>query len=347
MNRIDFRSDTVTKPSQEMREFMLSAPVGDDVYQEDPTVNKLEEYSAQLFGKEAALFCSSGTQTNQIAINVHCRPGDEVICSKEAHIYQYEGGGIARNSGTSVALLEGDRGRIKAETIKDYIHDISDPHKPLSRLVSIEDTMNRGGGAIYDFEEIKKISQLCKREGLLFHLDGARLFNTLVETQVNWKEYASHFDSISICLSKGLGAPVGSILLGNKNFIQQARRVRKVFGGGMRQAGIIAAGGLYALQKNIGRLKEDHQHAKMIEATLQKQDWVKNVLPVETNIIVSELHEEYSVKKLIESCEERGMLISAFGKQTFRIVTHLDNDRNEIEKSLEILKSIPLHELKK
>jgi len=336
----DLRSDTVTKPSPAMKAFMLDAPVGDDVFQEDPTVNKLEQFAAEYFGKEAALYCSSGTQTNQIAINVHCRPGDEVICSKDAHIYLYEGGGIAKNSGSSVHLLPGDRGRINAADVRAGIKDPNNPHYPLTTLVSLEDTMNRGGGAIYDFNEIKAIRQVCLENKLPLHLDGARLFNALVENKVPPKEYAAQFDSISICLSKGLGAPVGSILLGNKDFIHLARRARKVMGGGMRQAGIIAAGGLYALQNNIERLKEDHQHAKQLETALNALNWVEEVLPVETNIVVARLSNHVNVSELISKCAKKDLHFMAFGDQMIRMVTHLDVGANNINHTLSVLKEI-------
>ena len=262
---IDFRSDTVTKPTPAMLDAMFNAEVGDDVFSEDPTINELQRFTADLFGKEDALFCASGTQTNQIAINVHVQPGGEIICHEESHIYKYEGGGIAKNSGASVRLLQGDRGRLKLDAIKKWINNPDDVHFPLTQLVSLEDTANRGGGAIYDFEEIKKIKRFCIENNFPLHLDGARLMNALVETNIDPKIYAAEFDSISLCLSKGLGAPVGSVLVGSKEFIKKSRRVRKVFGGGMRQAGIIAAGGLYALKNNVNRLREDHAHARQLE----------------------------------------------------------------------------------
>ncbi|RYM33365.1 threonine aldolase [Brumimicrobium glaciale] len=336
----DLRSDTVTKPSQEMKAFMMDAPVGDDVFQEDPTVNELEKFAADYFGMEAALYCSSGTQTNQIAINVHCRPGDEVICSKDAHIYFYEGGGIAKNSGSSVLLLPGDRGRITAAAVLGGIKDPNNPHYPLTSLVSLEDTMNRGGGAIYDFNEIKAIRKVCLENKLPLHLDGARLFNALVENNIPPKEYAAQFDSISICLSKGLGAPVGSVLLGNKDFIHRARRARKVLGGGMRQAGIIAAGGLYAMKNNIERLKEDHHNAKLLETALNELNWVEEVLPVQTNIVVARLADHIDVAELIAKCAEKDLHFMAFGEQTIRMVTHLDIDSNNIDHTISVLKEL-------
>lgn len=339
---VDFRSDTVTQPTDEMREFMLKAPVGDDVFCEDPTVNELERFAADYFGKEAALYCTSGTQTNQIAINVHCRPGDEVICSEEAHIYYYEGGGVARNSGTSVALLPGDRGRISVEMIEKHINNPTDVHRPLTSLVEIEDTMNRGGGAIYNFNEIKAIRELCQKHHLPFHLDGARVFNALVETGISPKEYGEQFDSISICLSKGLGAPVGSVLLGTKAFINKARRVRKVFGGGMRQAGIIAAGGLFALQNNINRLKEDHQQARKLGNGLQQLDWVEKVWPVETNIVIAQLADHVDVNEVVEKAKGERVLFLPVGGKNVRLVTHLDTSPEHIEYALSVLQQLKI-----
>lgn len=337
---IDLRSDTVTKPSKEMMEFMFNAPLGDDVFGEDPSINELEQFAATLFGKEAGLYCSSGTQTNQIAINVYCRPGDEVICSKEAHIYKYEGGGIAKNSGSSVKLLDGDRGRITADQVKAAINDADNVHYPITSLVALEDTMNRGGGSIYSLEEIKKIKGLCETEHLPLHLDGARVFNSLVETKVDCVAYGNCFDSISICLSKGLGAPVGSVLIGNKDFIKKARRVRKVYGGGMRQAGIIAAGGLFALKNNISLLKEDHRKAKVLEEILSSLSWVDHVLEVQTNIVVTTLKENVSVEKLIGSLKEKNILVMAFGGQSIRMVTHLDFSDNQLDEVVKALKSL-------
>jgi len=337
---IDFRSDTVTKPTKEMLEAMFNAPVGDDVFSEDPTVNELQEFAADYFGKEAALFCSSGTQTNQIAINVHVRPGGEVICHEESHIYKYEGGGIAKNSGASVRLLQGDRGRLTVDEIAKWINNPDDVHFPLTQLVSLEDTANRGGGAIYDFEEIKKIKAFCVANKLPLHLDGARLMNALVETGIDPKVYAAQFDSISLCLSKGLGAPVGSVLVGTKAFIKQARRVRKVFGGGMRQAGIIAAGGLYALKNNVERLKIDHDHARKLESTLNELDWVESVLPVQTNIVVAILNDPAQRDTIIERLAERNIRIMAFGPGMLRLVTHLDVTSEQIEETCTVLKSL-------
>jgi threonine aldolase len=336
---IDFRSDTVTVPSSEMKEFMFNAKVGDDVFGEDPTINELQQFTADFFGKEDALFCSSGTQTNQIAINVHVRPGGEVICHEESHIYKYEGGGIAKNSGASVRLLPGDRGRLTAETIAKWINP-DDIHFPVTELVSLEDTANRGGGAVYDFEEIKKISALCKAHNLPLHLDGARLMNALAVNGISAKEYASQFDSISLCLSKGLGAPVGSLLIGTKDFIKKARRVRKVLGGGMRQAGFIAAGGLYALKSNVNRLIEDHENAKQLESTLNELNWVKEVLAVETNIVVLFLNDASKRDIILAELKSKNVLAMAFGEGSIRFVTHLNLTKEDINTTCEILRKI-------
>ena len=336
---IDLRSDTVTLPSSAMRDSMFSAQVGDDVFGEDPTVNELQDFAASYFGMEAALYCASGTQTNQIAINVHVRPGGEIICHEDSHIYKYEGGGIAKNSGASVRLLRGNRGRLTAHEIEKHILP-DDVHFPVTQLISLEDTMNRGGGAVYDFEEIKKISALAKKAHLPLHLDGARLFNALNENGIDPKIYASQFDSISICLSKGLGAPVGSLLLGNKEFIHQAKRVRKVMGGGMRQAGFIAAAGLFALKNNIKRLNADHLHAKQLEKALHGLSWVKAVVPVETNIVVIELKEELLRDAFIQQLNDHGIKTIAFGPGMIRMVTHLDINQEDIESICKLLPNL-------
>ena len=337
---IDFRSDTVTKPTPAMLDAMFNAEVGDDVFSEDPTINELQRFTADLFGKEDALFCASGTQTNQIAINVHVQPGGEIICHEESHIYKYEGGGIAKNSGASVRLLQGDRGRLKLDAIKKWINNPDDVHFPLTQLVSLEDTANRGGGAIYDFEEIKKIKRFCIENNFPLHLDGARLMNALVETNIDPKIYAAEFDSISLCLSKGLGAPVGSVLVGSKEFIKKSRRVRKVFGGGMRQAGIIAAGGLYALKNNVNRLREDHAHARQLEAVLNELPWVAEVMPVQTNIVVVILKDASKRDVIISLLAEHGIRIMAFGEGMLRMVTHLDISSEQIDETCSTLRKI-------
>ena len=327
---IDFRSDTVTKPTAAMREFMANAEVGDDVFGDDPTINELERLGAEMFGKEAGLYCSSGTQTNQIAIKVWTQPGHEVICHEESHIYRYEGGGIAVNSGASVRLLRGNSGRINPEEIKPNLNP-DDQHYPKTSLVSIEDTANRGGGVCYDFNDIKRISQICKEHNLGFHLDGARVFNALEESNISTQDYGAQFDTISICLSKGLGAPVGSLLVGPADFIAKARRVRKVFGGGMRQAGIIAAGGIYALKNNIVRLSEDHRRAKEVGEILSEKSWITEVLPVKTNIVVGHLPDTLNEYEVVEKIKSFGILCVPFGNGRIRFTTHLGISDEDIQ----------------
>lgn len=338
MEWIDLRSDTVTKPTKDMQEAMWQAPVGDDVFGEDPTVNKLEETAANMFGMEAGLFCPSGTMTNQIAIKIHTQPGDEVICDELSHVYQYEGGGIAFNSGASVRLLQGNRGRVTAAQVADGINNKEDIHKAVSSLVVLENSSNRGGGSCYELADIKAIKEVCVANQLILHLDGARLFNALVEKQQQAKDYGQLFDSISICLSKGLGSPVGSILLGTKDKIKKARRVRKAFGGGMRQAGVIAAAGLYALEHNIERLAIDHQHAKLIEAALLSNPSVETVLPVETNIVIFKVRDHINAEQLVHQLKEKGILCFTMGKQQIRFVLHLDVSEAMVQRCLEILK---------
>lgn len=336
---IDYRSDTVTKPTEEMRQAMISAEVGDDVFNEDPSILSLQNFAAKEFGMEDALFCSSGTQTNQIAINVHTNPGGEVICHQESHIYKYEGGGLARNSGVSVRLLDGDRGRIKLEDIQQW-ENPDDVHYPITELVSLEDTANRGGGAIYELEEIKKIKAWCDSKGLPLHLDGARVMNAMVATGHDLKDYASNFDSISLCLSKGLGAPVGSLLIGTKDFIKKSRRVRKVFGGGMRQAGFLAAAGEFALKNNVERLKVDHNNAFALEEVLNACDWVESVVPVMTNIVVVNLKNKNEVDLMVEKFKQKGILCMAFGVGMLRFVTHLDISAADIDQTIQVIKSL-------
>lgn len=331
---IDFRSDTVTRPTPAMLEAMMKAPVGDDVFGEDPSINELENMAAALFGMEAAIFCPSGTMTNQIAIKCHTQPGDEVICDESSHVYQYEGGGIAFNSGASVKLLQGSFGRITAEQVAVAIQP-DDAHRAHTSLVSLENTSNRGGGSCYDFDEIKKIQSLCREKGLAFHLDGARLWNALVAKKETPRQYGEAFDSISICLSKSLGCPVGSLLLGKKDFIKKARRIRKVFGGGMRQAGFIAAAGIYALQNNIERLAEDHLHTQQIAAAIAAKDFVQFVLPVETNIIIFELKETITAPELVARLKEHSILGYAISPNRVRLVVHLDITNDMVIKTIE------------
>lgn len=331
MKIVDLRSDTVTKPTPAMLDAMIKAPLGDDVFNEDPTVNALQEFAADMFGMEAALFCSSGTQTNQIAIKLHTQPGDEVICDTLSHIYLYEGGGIAFNSGASVRLLNGHFGRFTAEDVRNNIND-DNVHFPSTRLVSIENTVNKGGGACWNFDELKAIQNVCKEHHLAFHMDGARLFNAMIAKGENPKQYGQLFDTISICLSKGLGAPVGSLLLGSKEHIYKARRIRKVLGGGMRQAGLLAAAGLYALQNHIERLSEDHHKAQMIAHTLKSCEWVKEIYPVETNIVIFRLHDKTPSSQLLQHLEQNGFKAVGMGTQLIRFVFHLDQSVADIER---------------
>lgn len=336
---IDFRSDTVTKPTPAMQEAMQKAALGDDVFGEDPTINELEAKAATLFEMEAALFCPSGTMTNQIGIKMHTQPGDEVICDFLSHVYQYEGGGIAFNAGASVRLLSGDRGRITAQQVLDGINP-DDVHKPHSSLVVLENTSNRGGGSCYELAEIEAIKKVCTQNNLKLHLDGARLFNALVYKNQSAKDYGRLFDSISICLSKGLGCPVGSVLIGTKEDIKKARRIRKVFGGGMRQAGMLAAAGIYALDHHIERLAQDHAHAKQIEVVLLSHPLVETVIPVETNIIIFQLKPTITAADMVEKLKEKGILCFATGKQTIRFVIHLDVSEEMVGRTVEILKTI-------
>ena len=336
---IDFRSDTVTRPTPGMLDAMMKAKVGDDVFGEDPSINQLEALSASLFGMEAALFCPSGTMTNQIAIKCHTQPGDEVICERLSHVYQYEGGGIAFNSGASVRLIEGDRGRITAGQVKESIN-LDDVHKPSSTLVSLENTANRGGGSCYNFADIQSIKEVCLQNKLKLHLDGARLYNALVAKNETPLQYGEVFDSISICLSKGLGTPVGSVLIGTKELIRKARRVRKIFGGGMRQAGFLAAAGIYALENHVTRLAEDHAHAQQILRELVKKDFTGEVLPVETNIIIFEVKERFTAAELAAKCMEQGILVIAISPRQIRMVVHLDIRPEDVQKTLEVIQSL-------
>lgn len=340
MDWIDLRSDTVTRPNQAMREAMLAAPLGDDVFGEDPTVNQLEAYAAELFSKEAALFCPSGTMTNQIAIKVHTQPGDELLCDVNSHIYNYEGGGISFNSGVQAKVLQGHEGRLSPELIENNINGRFDWLTRTS-LVSLENTVNRAGGSYYTLAQIQAIQTLCKEKHLALHLDGARIFNALAVTGETTSDIGKCFDSISICLSKGLGAPVGSLLLGDRAFIQHARRVRKVFGGGMRQAGVLAAAGLYALQNNVERLKEDHYRAKALSEALSSQPYVESILPVYTNIVIFNLNKKILNGEQFEAkLRERGIRVSAFGKDTIRMVTHLDFTDEMLNSSVNVLATV-------
>jgi len=332
----DLRSDTFTKPSPAMLEAMFKAPVGDDVFGEDPSVNKLEAVAAAMFGMEAALFCPSGTMTNQIGIKCHTQPGDEVICDKVSHVYIYEGGGIAFNSGSQVKALDGDRGRINAEQVMEAINP-DDVHKARTSLVSLENTANRGGGSCYELTDFHNIKEICLQNKLKLHLDGARLWNALVAKGESPKQYGEIFDSISICLSKGLGTPVGSLLLGKFDFIKKARRVRKVFGGGMRQAGYLAAAGIYALENNINRLAEDHLHAHQIAGALAKKDFIGKIMPVETNIVIFEVKGSYTAKEFCERLRLDDILCLSISPTQVRMVTHLDVTGAMVKKLIEVI----------
>jgi threonine aldolase len=334
---IDFRSDTVTKPSPAMLKAMMEAKVGDDVFGEDPSINELEMMAAAMFGMEAGLFCPSGTMTNQIAIKCHTQPGDEVICDEMAHVYQYEGGGIAFNSGASVKLLKGDRGRITASQVLAAINNPIDDHKAHTSMVCLENTSNRGGGSCYDLHEIKKIGGVCKENKLQLHLDGARLWNALVAKNEKTEQHGELFDSISICLSKSLGCPAGSLLLGKREFIKKGRRIRKVFGGGMRQAGFLAAAGIYALQNNITRLAEDHLHARQIGEVIAEKEFVKELLPVETSIIIFELKEEITAPEMVSKLKEKDILGYAITPRRVRLVLHLDISTAMVNETIRII----------
>lgn len=334
---IDLRSDTVTRPTPEMMQAMMAAKVGDDVFGEDPTVNELEKKLAAYFGMEAGLFCPSGTMTNQIAIRILTQPQDEVICHKYSHIYLYEGGGLMANSHISVALLEGENGILGVEDIKGAINNPDDVHRPLSRVVALENTMNKGGGAIYPMATIREISKMARENGLAMHLDGARLFNALVETDNDPLEYGQLFDTISICLSKGLGCPIGSVLLSTADNIRKARRVRKVLGGGMRQAGYLAAAGIYALDNHVSRLKEDHAKARKLGEVLDKLPWVVKVSPVATNIVIFHLIPSLNNKEVLAKLTKAGIGGVLFGPGQIRLVTHLDFSDEQLEDAIDIL----------
>ena len=333
---IDYRSDTVTRPSKEMLERMHQAPVGDDVFMEDPSINTLEKFISEMFGMEAGLFCPSGTMTNQVAIKTHTQAGDEVICEELSHVYQYEGGGIAFNAGCSVKLLQGNRGRLTAAQVVAAINP-EDVHKPISRLISLENTTNRGGGACYDFNEFIQIKEVATKYNLQLHLDGARLFNAIVHKKEDPLNYGKVFDSISICLSKGLGAPVGSVLIGSAAFIKKARRWRKVFGGGMRQAGFVAAAGLYALENNIKRLAQDHEHAQIIAGVLKEKDFVGEILPVETNIIIFEIKGRLSANDFVEKMKANNIWMFAVSPTQVRMVLHLDITPSMVAKTIDAI----------
>jgi len=341
---INLISDTVTRPSAEMLHFMFNAKVGDDVFKQDPTVNEFEEVVAKLFGKEAALFFPSGTMANQTAIKLHTQPGDEVICDKWSHIYLFEAGGMAVNSGVSNRLIDGNRGMITAEQVLENINDPNNIHLPVSKLVSIENTTNRGGGACYDIAELQKIREVCDEHQLKYHLDGARIWNALIAKKQHPKQFGELFDTISVCFSKGLGTPVGSVLVGSKQDIQRAMRIRKLFGGGMRQAGYLAAAGMYALQHNIERLQEDHVRAKELGQALAVLPWVEKVEEVETNIVIFSVTPPLTDAFVMEKLKAKGILMTAIGKGKLRLVTHLDYKEILHEYVLDVLAKIDFYD---
>ena len=333
---INLTSDTVTKPTKEMLEYMMKAEVGDDVFRTDPSINKLEAYTADLFGMEAALFCPSGTMANQIAIKTHTQALDEMICHKLSHVYLYELGGYAFNAGIAVELLDGPNGKITAEQIEKVIKPNAD-WLPNSKLVVLENTANKAGGSYYSLDEIKPITALCKEKGLALHLDGARLFNALVETKESTKDVGAAFDSISICISKGLGAPVGSILIGPKAFIAHSRKLRKMMGGGMRQAGYLAAACQYALENNVERLKVDHDRAQSIGSVLKELPFVHNIRPIQTNIIIFDVKDQYTGDSFVEALKNQNIHTAKMGTDTIRFVFHLDVSEDMMDRLQEIL----------
>jgi threonine aldolase len=336
---IDLRSDTVTRPTQAMLKAMMSADVGDDVYGEDEAVNTLQRHAAEMFGMESALFCPSGTMTNQIGMRVHIQPGDEVVCHELSHVYLYEGGGIASNAGCSVRLMRGDHGKFTAEELAENINGDDDSHVPITRLVVIENTTNVGGGSCWDIADIEAIREVCDLNDLRLHLDGARLFNALVATDESPKRFGELFDTISICLSKGLGAPVGSLLLGTKDYIAKAHRFRKSMGGGMRQAGFLAAAGTYALVNHISRLRDDHDKARILGDELSSLNYVHAVLPVETNIVIFDLEDSIDSEHFLDHLAQQGVLGMSLKGNTIRFVFHLDITDAQFDKVLSVIRS--------
>jgi threonine aldolase len=337
---IDLRSDTVTKPSEAMRKAMYDAEVGDDVFKEDPTVNALEEYAADLLGKEASLFVSSGVMGNQICLNVLTNPGDEVICERDAHIFNYESGSPAALSGIQLFPVEGKMGVITSDQVEQIIRPVSAYYMPRTKVIEVENTHNRGGGTIWPIEKIVSLKILAKKYNLYCHLDGARIWNASVATGISVKEYASHFDSVSCCLSKGLGAPVGSVIAGTKEFIKEAYRVRKGWGGGMRQSGILAAAGLYALKNNIDRLKEDHEKARYLaEVINESKSFEIDMTSVQTNILLFKPL-KHSVEQVLELCKNKGLLLSVGKVDLVRAITHLDVSMEDVKRACEIIDTI-------
>jgi threonine aldolase len=337
---IDLRSDTVTKPSPEMRKVMFEAEVGDDVFKEDPTVNKLEKYAAELLGKEDALYVASGVMGNQICLNVLTNPGDEVICEFDSHIFNYESGSPAALSGIQLLPIKGKRGVFTPEQAEEYIRPASAYYMPHTKVIEVENTHNRAGGTIHPIENIIALKNLANKYNLSYHLDGARIWNACAVTGIAPAEYASHFNSVSCCLSKGLGAPVGSIIAGTRDFIKQAFRVRKAWGGGMRQLGIMAAAGLYALQNNRDRLKEDHEKAQILAKAINENPALEiDMDSVQTNILIFKPL-KISVEEAIKKCKEKGLLLSVGKIDSLRAITHLDVSFDEIEKTQKIFEQV-------
>ncbi len=338
---IDLRSDTVTKPSPTMREAMAQAEVGDDVFGEDPTVNRLQEVAARLLGKEAALFVPSGTMGNQLCVRLHTRPGDEIIVEAGAHVVRYESGAAAGLSGVQTHWLPGTRGILEADQIEAAIRP-PDYHNPPTTLICLENTHNRGGGTIYPLETTKAIRKVAEARGIAMHLDGARLFNAVVVTGVPAAEYARHFETVTFCLSKGLGAPVGSLICADRERVVKLRRLRKMFGGGMRQAGILAAAGLYALEHNIARLAEDHAHAKRLAEALAGLPGVRiNPAHVETNLVIFDISEtRRTADEVLTLLKAEGLLLVPFSPTTLRAVTHLDVSRDQVAQACTILEKV-------
>ena len=343
MTEINLISDTVTRPTAEMLEAMMSAEVGDDVFKADPSVNELEDKVAKMFGMEAALYFPSGTMTNQTAIKLHTAPGNQLICDKYAHVYNYEGGGVSFNSGVSCKLVDGTRGMMTAEQVLKAINPPDFYHSPLTSLVCVENTTNKGGGACWDFAELQNIRKICDQHGLAYHMDGARIWNALVARKESPLQYGNLFDSISVCLSKGLGCPVGSVLVGDKELIHEAFRIRKILGGGMRQAGYLAAAGIYALDHHIERLAQDHQKAREIGAVLESLSYISKVEPIETNIIIFEINTSIiDQEDFISYLEKHQIQLIGMGQGKLRMVTHLDYTDDMHQRVLEVLGSFSI-----
>jgi threonine aldolase len=341
MKIIDLRSDTVTKPSAAMKQAMFKAPLGDDVFGDDPTVNKLQAETAKLLGKEAGLFVPTGTMGNQVALKTLTQPGDEVILDHESHIFRYEVAGAAVMSGLQFHTMIGPGGIMTAEQVKGAIRPV-DIHQPQTALVCLENTHNRAGGVVYPIDEIKKISALCKRRKIKMHLDGARLWNASVASGTSLKEYSKFFDSVMVCFSKGMGCPVGSVLVGNKEFIEKARRNRKMMGGGMRQAGILAGAGLYALKHNLKRMVEDHKRAKTLAQTISQIPKIRiDLASVQTNIVVFDIKRtRMSSEQAMDKLAQKGLWLVSFGPTRLRAVTHLDVNDGDVHRAGTILQKM-------